>query len=79
MRQVILGFAGMLAMMGCTATSQHEQAVVGPSECMGGYVALDATDSVKPFDSAPIRHESEVEEVCPDESETDITVAPDDE
>ncbi len=79
MRQVFLSVAGILVLVGCAATSEQEQAVAGPSECMGGYVALSADDSVKPFDSGEIREESEVEEVCPDESEIDVTATPDDE
>ncbi|MEP0315248.1 MAG: hypothetical protein ABJL57_05435 [Hyphomonas sp.] len=79
MRQVISSVAGMFVLMGCAATSEQAPAVTGPSECMGGYIALSAGDSVKPFDSGDIREESEVEEACPDESEIDVTATPDDE
>ena len=79
MKQVFLSVASMLVLTGCAATSEQAPAAAGPSECMGGYVALSAGDSVKPFDSGDIREESEVEEACPDESEIDVTTTPDDE
>ena len=79
MKQVFLSVASMLVLTGCAATSEQAPAVTGPSECMGGYIALSAGDSVKPFDSGDIREESEVEEACPDESEIDVKATPDDE
>lgn len=47
--------------------------------CMGEYAPRADTDSVVPFDSARIQQESEIEEACPDEMETDVTAKYNDE
>ena len=46
---------------------------------MGEYAPRADTDSVVPFDSARIQQESEIEEACPDEMETDVTAKYNDE
>ena len=83
MNRLVLGVAGMVLVSACAVSPAEEKAApldaYSASACMGAYVSLTETDSVSPFESPGIQQESEVEEACADESEVELTTAPDDE